>query len=147
MNKPIFIENPTDELIIDAQHMYGVRNGIVTVGVEDIHVVISGADNVIILEGNASGKGRMACAIEDAVLKTCQVAKGYDLFSADSVLLDFTYPEGYPLMMVEMDAVTTFAEMFLKDTHFIWGISSEAREKNDVKVRIIARNIKKKVNY
>ena len=82
-----FIINPSEDVMFDAEKIYGVKHGIIQVGVEDLKAVIDKAENVILLEGKANGRHRTANAIEDAVLHTCSVAREYDLFTADKVLL------------------------------------------------------------
>ena len=49
----IFYSHPTNDIIVDVEQMYNIHNGVIYVGVEDVHKVVSGAKNVIVLYGNA----------------------------------------------------------------------------------------------
>lgn len=88
-----FYTHPTDDIIVEVEHMFNVCNGIVNVGVEDLHQVISGSENTIILVGIGMGSNRISNAIEDAIMHTCSVASDYNLFSAEKVILKLIYPQ------------------------------------------------------
>jgi cell division GTPase FtsZ len=139
-----FYTHPTDDIIVEVEHMFNVCNGIVNVGVEDLHQVISGSENTIILVGIGMGSNRISNAIEDAIMHTCSVASDYNLFSAEKVILKLIYPQNNPLMIVETDSITQFAEMFPSSTSFIWGISENNSENSEVQALIIASNVQKK---
>lgn len=139
-----FYTHPTDDIIVEVEHMFNVCNGIVNVGVEDLHQVISGSENTIILVGIGMGSNRISNAIEDAIMHTCSVASDYNLFSAEKVILKLIYPQNNPLMIVETDSITQFAEMFPSSTSFIWGISENNSENSEVQALIIESNVQKK---
>ena len=52
---------------------------------------MSGAANFILVEGIGNGSGRLFNAIEDAVIRCCGIAKPYNLFSAEKLLLHIEY--------------------------------------------------------
>ena len=140
----IFYSHPTNDIIVDVEQMYNSHDGVIYVGIEDVHKVVSGAKNVIVLYGKGAGNNRISNALEDAVLHTCTVADGYDLFTAEKIIIKISYPSSYPLMIAEMSEVSQFAEMFTPNINFIWGISETQSSSSDIDVQIIASNLQKK---
>lgn len=141
-----FIESPSDDILVDVEHLYSINDGIIHVGIEDYHAVISGADNVIIIEGKGSGRCRVSNALEDAVLKSCMIAPEFNLFTAEKVVVKLIYRKDKELMMEEMSALLDLSEMFSNKPYFVWGISSsENIDPNfDTIALIVASNIKQK---
>jgi cell division protein FtsZ len=140
----IFYSHPTNDIIVDVEQMYNIHDGVIYVGIEDVHKVVSGAKNVIVLYGKGAGNNRISNALEDAVLHTCTVADGYDLFTAEKIIIKISYPSSYPLMIAEMSEVSQFAEIFTPNINFIWGISETQSSSSDIDVQIIASNLQKK---
>ena len=94
------------------------------------------------LTGKGTGSNRISNAIEDAVLHTCRVATGYNLFSADKAIIKLIYPRNDPLMLGEIEDIIQFTEMFTGIASFMWGISERESESSDVIAQIIASNLK-----
>lgn len=138
-----FFENPNDEDIKEIGDIFYLRDAIIPIDTSDIKEVLEGADNAIVLYGQATGRNRCADAIEDAVLHTCFVAKGYDFFSASSVVIYISSPKQEPMLMSENEAINTFVQMFSPATQWRWGFE-ESGGTIDMKVTIIASNLKKK---
>lgn len=138
-----FVENPSDDIIVDVERLYGIHDGIIQIGIEDLHSVISGSKNVLVIEGVGNGNNRVSNAIEDALLHTCQTAPGYDIFSADKVIIKLIYPQMKELMLNEVEALTQLAEMFPPTTQFIWGVSESEDLRTDAVALIVASNIVK----
>lgn len=138
-----FFENPNDEDIKEIGDIFYLRDAIIPIDTSDIKEVLEGADNAIVLYGQATGRNRCADAIEDAVLHTCFVAKGYDFFSASSVVIYISSPKQEPMLMSENEAINTFVQMFSPATQWRWGLE-ESGGTIDMKVTIIASNLKKK---
>lgn len=141
--KNLFFENPNDEDIKEIGEIFYLRDAIIPIDTSDIKEVLEGADNAIVLHGKAAGRNRCADAIEDAVLHTCFVAKGYDLFSASSVVISISSPKQEPMLMSENEAINTFIQLFSPATQWRWGLE-ESEGTIDMKVTIIASNLKKK---
>ena len=141
-----FILNPTNEVVLNADKLYSVEHSVIHIGIEDVKAIIDTAENLIILSGNALGKMSTVDAIEDAILHSCSVAQGYDLFTADKVLVQITYGRTQPMLAAETADVVQFAEMFPSTTSFIWGIVEDDRGEAERTVRIMASNLKKKNN-
>lgn len=141
--KNLFFENPNDEDIKEIGEIFYLRDAIIPIDTSDIKEVLEGADNAIVLHGKATGRNRCADAIEDAVLHTCFVAKGYDLFSASSVVISISSPKQEPMLMSENEAINTFIQLFSPATQWRWGLE-ESEGTIDMKVTIIASNLKKK---
>ena len=141
--KNLFFENPNDEDIKEIGEIFYLRDAIIPIDTSDIKEVLEGADNAIVLHGKATGRNRCADAIEDAVLHTCFVAKGYDLFSASNVVIYFSSPKQEPMLMSENEAINTFVQLFTPETQLRWGLE-ESYGTAEMKVIIIASNLKKK---
>lgn len=141
--KNLFFENPNDEDIKEIGEIFYLRDAIIPIDTSDIKEVLEGADNAIVLHGKATGRNRCADAIEDAVLRTCAIAKDYDLFSASSVVIFIRSPKQEPMLMSENEAINMFVEMFSSETKWRWGLE-ESNGTAEMRVTIIATNIKKK---
>ena len=141
--KNLFFENPNDEDIKEIGDLFYLRDAIIPIDTSDIKEVLEGADNAIVLHGKATGRNRCADAIEDAVLHTCFVAKGYDFFSASNVVIYFSSPKQQPMLMSENEAINTFVQLFTPETQLRWGLE-ESYGTAEMKVIIIASNLKKK---
>ena len=141
--KNLFFENPNDEDIKEIGEIFYLRDAIIPIDTSDIKEVLEGADNAIVLHGKATGRNRCAHAIEDAVLHTCFVAKGYDFFSASNVVIYFSSPKQEPMLMSENEAINTFVQLFTPVTQLRWGLE-ESYGTAEMKVIIIASNLKKK---
>ena len=141
--KNLFFENPNDEDIKEIGEIFYLRDAIIPIDSSDINEVLEGADNTIVLYGKATGRNRCADAIEDAVLHTCFVAKGYDFFSASNVVIYFSSPKQEPMLMSENEAINTFVQLFTPETQLRWGLE-ESYGTAEMKVIIIASNLKKK---
>ena len=134
-----FIENPTEGDIMEIGEEFLLRDAVVVIDSSDIKEIMDGAENAIILSGKATGRNRCTDAIEDAVLHTCSLADGYDLFSAEKGLLYVISPKQVPLLISESEAINTFFEMFHHDTICKWGLAEE--DISEVKVIIITLNL------
>ena len=141
--KNLFFENPNDEDIKEIGDIFYLRDAIIPIDTSDIKEVLEGADNAIVLHGKATGRNRCADAIEDAVLHTCFVAKGYDFFSASNVVIYCSSPKQEPMLMSENEAINTFVQLFSPATQWRWGLE-DSDDTIDMKVTIIASNLKKK---
>lgn len=141
--KNLFFENPNDADIKEIGEIFYLHDAIIPIDSSDIKEVLEGADNAIVLHGKATGHNRCADAIEDAVLHICFVAKGYDLFSASSVVIYIRSPKQEPMLMSENEAINTFVQMFTPATQWRWGLE-ESNGTAEMRVTIIASNIKKK---
>ena len=140
--KNLFFENPNDEDIKEIGEKFYLRDAIIPIDTSDIKEVLEGADNAIVLHGKATGRNRCADAIEDAVLHTCFVAKGYDFFSASNVVIYFSSPKQEPMLMSENEAINTFVQLFTPVTQLRWGLE-ESYGTAEMKVIIIASNLKR----
>ena len=140
--KNLFFENPNDEDIKEIGEIFYLLDAIIPIHTSDIKEVLEGADNAIVLHGKATGRNRCADAIEDAVLHTCFVAKGYDFFSASNVVIYFSSPKQEPMLMSENEAINTFVQLFTPVTQLRWGLE-ESYGTAEMKVIIIASNLKR----
>ncbi len=137
-----FFEKPTEDDIKEIGAYFCLRDVVIAVDTNDLMEIMANAENTIVLTGKATGSNRCADAIEDSVLHTCSVADGYDLFSAEKVLLYIVCPKSTPMLMSENEAISTFMEMFPNTTEWRWGLA-EKDDVNDMKIVIIASNLQK----
>ncbi len=138
-----FFERPTEDNIKEIGAYFCLRDAVIAVDSNDLMEIMGNARNTIVLFGKGTGSNRCADAIEDALLHTCSVSEGYDLFSADKVLLYIVSPKSSPMLMSENEAISTFMEMFPSTTEWRWGLA-EKNDINDMRVMIIASNLQKK---
>lgn len=138
-----FVLKPTDDFIMEIGKTFNLRDAVIALDANDVKTVMRDAENSIILHGKATGNNRCADAIEDAVLHTCSVAKDYDLFTANKLLLQFLYPKDSPMLMSESEAIHTFIEMFPSELEYKWGLA-ENDDTDSVRVIIIASNLKRR---
>ena len=138
-----FIQNPTEECIKEVGASFCLQDAVIVLDTIDVEQIVAGSENAVILYGKAIGANRCAYAIEDAVLHCCSVAKEYDLFTADKVLLHFESPKSAPMLMSETESINTFMEMFGSDTSWKWGFAEKADLK-EMRVMLIASNLKEK---
>ena len=109
----------------------------------DVRELMDGAENAIILSGKATGSNRCGDAIEDAVLHTCSIACGYDLFSANKVIIFIVCPKDDPMLMSENEAIITFIQMFHQNVSCKWGLAEKSNI-HEMRIMIIASNLQKK---
>lgn len=138
-----FFEKPTEDNIKETGELFCLRDAVIALDGNDVKDVMADADNAIVLTGRATGSNRLADAIEDAVLHTCSVAEGYDLFTADKVLLYMVCPKSQPMLMSENEATSTFVEMFPHATEWRWGFA-ESDDINEMRIVVIASNLHRK---
>ena len=136
-----FLEKPTEDNIKEIGERFCLRDAVVAIDGNDVNAVMANAENSIVLSGKATGSNRLADAIEDAVLHTCTVADGYELFSADKILLYILSPKSNPMLMSENAALSTFMEMFPHATEWRWGLA-EKSDILDMRIVIIASNLR-----
>ena len=83
--------------------------------------------------------------IEDAIIKICTVAKGFDLFSANKIFVHLSYNEKEPILSADLLELSQFADMFQADTSVMWGLSCDNNITGDTVIaRLIASNLKLK---
>ncbi len=138
-----FLEKPTEDNIKETGELFCLCDAVIALDANDVKDIMADADNAIVLTGRATGSNRLADALEDAVLHTCSVAEGYDLFTADKVLLYMVCPKSQPMLMSENEATSTFVEMFPHATEWRWGLA-ERDDINEMRIVIVASNLHRK---
>ena len=80
---------PSEENIKEVANELGLFQNVhlLACDINDVKVILNGATNYILVEGMGNGSGRLSNALEDAVIQCCGIAKGFNLFSADKLLL------------------------------------------------------------
>lgn len=136
-----FFEKPTEDDIKEMGERFGLLDAVIALDGTDVKAVMGNAGNSVVLTGKATGRNRLADAIEDAVLHACSVAEGYELFSADKVLLYIASPKSEPMLMSECEALSTFREMFPQAAEWRWGLA-EKSDIRDMRIVIIASNVR-----
>ena len=140
-----FYTHPSDDIIVELSEFYSIHKAIIALDAHDVQAVVSDAGNVIVLTGKGSGSNRVSSAIEDAVLHTCSVADGYDIFSANKVIIKIIQSESGQLKIDELDNLSQFFGMFIGLDIFIWGVSERDSQTSDIIVQMIASNLKRNI--
>lgn len=107
-----FFEHPNESNIKETGEHFCLHDAVIAIDNSDVWELMDGAENAIVLSGKATGSNRCGDAIEDAVLHTCSIASGYDLFSANKVTIFIICPKDDPMLMSESEAINTFIQMF-----------------------------------
>ena len=95
---------PSEENIKEVANELGLFQNVhlLACDINDVKVILNGATNYILVEGMGNGSGRLSNALEDAVIQCCGIAKGYNLFSADKLLLHIECNSVKPLLAEEL---------------------------------------------
>lgn len=78
MRSQFFITPTIDTVIKESVDIINVCRPMISYDTEDIRAIAKEADNIILLEGQAKSSYRVSDAIEDAIIKICDVAKKFD---------------------------------------------------------------------
>lgn len=121
---------------------------IVKCDVNDIMFIMKEANNIVMTKSVGSGQGRFRNAINDAVLRCQVIAKDYNPFSAEKVLLVIGYNSRRPLSMEEFIEISTFTDMF--DNKIIPVIGMYINDRNidqdSIIINMLATNLGPKKN-
>ena len=136
---------PSEENIKEVANELGLFQNVhlLACDINDVKVILNGATNYILVEGMGNGSGRLSNALEDAVMQCCGIAKGYNLFSADKLLLHIECNSVKPLLAEELEDVHTFMDMFEKEIHLITDmvVDNENLKGDTLIVRLLATNL------
>lgn len=145
MNNQFCNHTPTEEDIKEVANELGLLHNVhlLACDINDVKVILNGATNYILVEGMGNGSGRLSNELEDAVIQCCGIAKGFNLFSADKLLLHIEYNSEKPLLAEELEDVHTFMDMFEKEVHLITDmvVDNENVKGDTIIVRILATNL------
>lgn len=143
MRSQFFISPSIETVVEESADILNTGRSIISFDTADLNYIAKEAVNVLLLEGYGNGSCRISNAIEDAIVKTCPVAKGFDLFSANKILIHLSYHEKKPIFSADLSELTQFADMFQADATVMWGISCDNNLRDDtVTARLIASNLK-----
>lgn len=136
---------PSEEDIKEVANELGIFRNVHLTACDfyDVNFILNGTTNYILVEGMGNGSRRLSNALEDAVIRCCEIAKAYNLFSADKLLLHIECKSEKPLLVEEIENVNTFMDMFEKAVrHTIDMVVDNENAKDDtVIVRILATNL------
>ncbi len=118
---------------------------VVSCNINIVRAVMTCADNYVIAKGTGIGSRRFAKALEDVVKQCAEIAKRYNLFGADNVLLHIETSSEKPLLMEELAELSAFSKKFETDVYPIIGVAvdDENVEGDAVVVRLLATNLKR----
>lgn len=137
-----FIIKPTDEVVSEAESWLGFRdNDPVRIETDELYHLIHGADNVLMLEAEASGEKRMAAAIDAIMEQAQQVAPLFDFNTGDTYLLQVVDGADAPLQMEEIAAVTNMITSLQKKADITWGFSHNDSNGGAVILRLAVNNL------
>lgn len=139
-----FIRNPSEEVVEEIVHWFGfLTTDPLRFEADEIHHLVSGAYNVLLVEGAGTGKERMKQALEEAKSVAETVAPNFDFQSADKCLIQFCASQSEPLLMEELESVQRFLSTLPSYVDLAWGISYQ-EQNNNVLIRIAAANLKRR---
>jgi cell division GTPase FtsZ len=149
MQSQFFIAPSIETVVTETSDIFSAGSPLISLDIADISSITKDASNVVLLEGYANGSCRISDSIEDAIVKICTVAKGFDLFSATAILVHLSYNEKEPILSADLSELSQFVDMFQADTSIIWGLSCDKNIMGDTVIaRLIASNLKlKNINY
>lgn len=110
-----FIDKPPTSKDIQtmAKRFVSIHNSkIIKCDVNDIMFIMKEANNIVMSKGIGSGQDRFRNAIKDAVVRCQVIAKDYNPFSAEKILLFIGYNNRRPLSMEEFIEISTLTDMF-----------------------------------
>lgn len=144
--KSQFIITPSVETVVEeSADIFNTGRPLISFNVADINFIAKDFSNMVLLEGYANSSCRVSDAIEDAIVKTCTVAKSFDLFSANKIFVNLSYNGKEPILSADLSEISQLTDMFQADTIFMWGLSCDNNiMDNTVIVRLIAANLKSK---
>ena len=91
MKSQFFIAPSIETVVTETSDIFSAGSPLISLDIADISSITKDASNVVLLEGYANGSCRISDSIEDAIVKICTVAKGFDLFSATAILVHLSY--------------------------------------------------------
>ena len=138
-----FFEHPNESNIKETGVHFCLHDAVIAIDNSDVRELMDGAENAIFQMCKATGSNRCGDAIEDAVLHTCSIASGYDLFFANKVTIFIICPKDNPMLMSESEAINTFIQMFHQNFSGKWGLA-ERSNIHEMRIIIIASNLQKK---
>lgn len=137
-----FIIKPTDEVVSEAESWLGFRdNDPVRIEADELYHLIHEADNVLMLEAQASGEQRMTVAIEAIKEQAQQVAPLFDFNTGDTYLLQVVDGTDAPLQMEEIAAVSDMITSLQKNADITWGFSHNDSNGGAVILRLAVNNL------
>lgn len=137
-----FVIKPTDEVVSEAESWLGFRdNDPVRIETDELYHLIHGADNVLMLEAQASGEKRMAAAIEALTEQAQQVAPLFDFNTGDTYLLQVVVGVDTHLQMEEFAAVSDMISSLQKKADITWGFSYNDSNGDAVILRLAVNNL------
>lgn len=110
--RSIFHKNPNlDDITWDISNIFPNFS----VSTEDIQALVSGAENVIALVGKGRGDHRVSNAINDVILHSRNIAKEYNIFTANKVIVKLLYHKSNPIKMCETTCILNLNTFFCGD--------------------------------
>lgn len=145
MKSQFFIAPSMETVLTEITDIFNVGSPLISFDIADISAIAKDASNVVLLEGYANGSCRISDSIEDAIIKICTIAKGFDLFSANKIFVHLSYNEKEPILSADLLELSQFVDMFQADTSVMWGLSCDNNITGDTVIaRLIASNLKLK---
>ena len=127
-----FIIKPTDEVVSEAESWLGFRdNDPVRIEADEIYHLIHEADNVLMLEAQASGERRVADAIEAIKEQAQRVAP----------LFDFNTGAEHKLFMEEVAVISDMISTLQNKADVAWGLSHQEGLGYAIILRLAVNNL------
>lgn len=136
-----FILNPSMEFIEEIAKVFSIPDGYTPMDEYDIHLIMLGAFNALLLESNeASGSDRTDKIIND-IKSFFSVADSYNINNAENMIISIEYPANDELTIDEVENIINAISNITSSTGVIWGANPVDR--NTINLKLIATNLKK----
>lgn len=150
--KSQFFILPDEETVIKESADIFKGCPLISFDMADIRLIAKDASNIFLLEGYANSSCSISDAIDDAIAKASAVARNFDLFSANKILVQLSFSKNKPIHISSLSELFRLVDMFQPDTCVKWGLLFDKSINDDTVIaRLIAANIKlnttKKQNY
>ena len=137
-----FIIKPTDEVVSEAESWLGFRdNDPVRIEADELYHLIHEAENVLMLEAQASGEQRMTVAIEAIKEQAQQVAPLFDFNTGDTYLLKIIDSAEHKLFMEEVAVISDMISTLQNKADVAWGLSHQEGLGYAIILRLAVNNL------
>lgn len=144
MRNGTFIKNPSENVVEEIAKWFGfLATDPIRLDIDECHHLVSGAHNVLLVEGSSESVGRMEKAIGMAEQEACLIAPKFDILSADKYMIQICGSKECPIMMDELASVQRFMSSVAENANVSWGLS-EQESGDKICIRVAASNLKQK---
>lgn len=134
-----FILNPSMEFIEEIVKDFSIPDGYTPMDEYDIHLIMLGAFNALLLESNeASGSGRTDKIIND-INSFFNATDSFDINNIANIIVRIEYPANDELTIDEVDKIFNAISNLTSPCGVIWGATPV--ERDTLKIKFIFTNL------